>query len=117
MKRAIYKCYALTPATNQKPLLRSSLPKKDAMTQPKYNDYKTYSLFNDIEDVELRNRNRACVLANIAEDHIDRKSKRVSMKGAALILGYFQNVEDADKDDVKDQFSANMKQRGFALVP
>lgn len=90
------------------------MPKKDAMTQ--HNDYKSYSLFNDIEDVPLRNRNRAVVLANIAEDHVDRKSKRVSLKGAALILGYFANVADADKDDVKNRFAENMKQRGFALV-
>lgn len=83
----------------------------------KYNDFKTYSLFNDIEDVELRNRNRAVVLANMAQDHIDRKTKRVSMKGAALILGYFNNVDVADRDDVKDQFSQRMHQMGFALVP
>jgi hypothetical protein len=87
------------------------------MTKPKYNDFKTYSLFNDIEDVELRNRNRAVVLTNMAEDHIDRKSKRVTMKGAALILGYFGNIEEADREDVKDQFSQMMHQRGFALVP
>ena len=87
------------------------------MTQKqKYNDFKTYSLFNDIEDVELRNRNRAVVLCNMAEDHIDRKSKRVSMKGAALILGYFNHVAEEDRDDVKDQFAVMMQQRGFALV-
>lgn len=85
------------------------------MTQ-KYNDFKTYSLFNDIDDVELRNRNRACVLANIAQDHTDRKSKRVSVKGANLILGYFANILEADREDVKDRFAENMKQRGFLLV-
>lgn len=90
------------------------MPKKDAMTQ--HNDYKSYSLFNDIEDAPLRNRNRAVVLANIAEDHVDRKSKRVSMKGAALILGYFSNVAEDDREDVKNKFAENMKQRGFALV-
>lgn len=82
----------------------------------KYNDFKTYSLFNDIDDVELRNRNRAVVLANIAEDNIDRKSKRVSLKGANLILGYFECILDGDREDVKNKFSDNMKQRGFALV-
>lgn len=87
------------------------------MTNQKYNDYKTYSLFNDIEDIELRNRNRAVVLANIAEDHIDRRSKRVSAKGAALILGYFGQVEEADRDEVKHKFAVNMCSRGFSLVP
>lgn len=80
------------------------------------NEFKSYSLFNDIEDVILRNRNRAVVLTNIAQDNIDRKSKRVSMKGAALILGYFKHVADDDKNDVKDRFAENMKQRGFALI-
>ena len=82
----------------------------------KYNDFKTYSLFNDIEDTQLRNRNRACVLANMAEDHIDRKSKRVSVKGANLILGYFNCVPDAERGEVMEKFSDNMKSRGFALV-
>lgn len=84
------------------------------MTQP--NDFKSYSLFNDIEDVALRNRNRAVVLANIAESSIDRKTKRVNMKGAALILGYFQNVLPEDRDDVRQKFSDQMHSRGFALV-
>lgn len=82
----------------------------------KNNDFKSYSLFNDIEDMDLRNRNRAVVLANIAQDHIDRKSKRVSIKGAALILGYFGCVDMEDRQSVQEKFSANMHQRGFALV-
>lgn len=80
------------------------------------NDFKSYALFNDLNDVSLRNRNRAVVLANIASDHIDRKSKRISAKGAALILGYFAHIEEADRDEVKANFADNMKQRGFALV-
>lgn len=88
------------------------------MTQEKYNDFKTYSLFNDIEDLELRNRNRAVVLANMAEDHIDRKSKRISPKGAALILGYFGKIDDEDDQiDVRERFRVDMISRGYALVP
>lgn len=83
----------------------------------KYNDFKTYSLFNDIEDEELRNRNRAVVLANMAENSVDRKTKRVSVKGAALILGYFGCLPEEEREDVKDRFSVEMKSRGFALVP
>lgn len=79
-------------------------------------NYKGFSLFNDIEQVELRNRNRAVVLANIASDNTDKKTKRVSIKGAGLILGYFQNVLDADKKDVEARFVEQMKQRGFDLV-
>lgn len=88
------------------------------MTQnQKTNEFKTFSLFNDIEDPVLRNRNRAVVLTNIAEDNTDRKSKRINVKGSTLILGYFANVADEDKQDVMKQFADNMKSRGFALVP
>lgn len=55
------------------------------------NEFKGFSLFNDIEDIDLRTRNRSVVMANMAEDHIDRKTKRVSPKGAALILNYFSH--------------------------
>lgn len=80
------------------------------------NEFKSFCLFNDIEDTELRNRNRAVVLTNIAEDCTDRKTKRVNMKGAGLILGYFNQVAVADREDVKNKFSDNMHSRGFALV-
>lgn len=88
------------------------------MTQAnKYNDYKSYCLFNDIEDVELRNRNRAVVLANIAQDGSSPKTKRITEKAALLILGYFSHIEEADREDVQDQFYTMMVQRGYALVP
>lgn len=88
------------------------------MTQnQKNNEFKSYSLFNDIEDEAIRNRNRAVVLANIAEDNTDRKSKRINIKGSTLILGYFNCVDEADRHSVMSQFAENMRSRGFALVP
>lgn len=83
----------------------------------KNNEFKSYSLFNDIEDVNVRNRNRAVVLANIAEDNTDRKTKRINVKGSTLILGYFNLVSEDDRRDVMTQFAENMRSRGFALVP
>lgn len=83
------------------------------MTQ--VNNYKGFELFNDIEDEALRTRNRAVVLANMAEDYIN-KEKRITPKGALLILGYFANIPEAERASVRDAFSNNMKQRGFALV-
>lgn len=79
------------------------------------NNYKGFSLFNDIEDLALRVRNRAVVLANIAEDHTN-KARRISPNGAALILGYFNRVAKEERDMVKNAFAENMKQRGYALV-
>lgn len=81
----------------------------------KVNDFKGYGLFNDIDDCALRNRNRAVVLANMAEDHIDRKSHKVSQKGVVLILGYFMQIPEEERGDVQDRFSENMRQRGFGL--
>lgn len=76
--------------------------------------FKGFDLFNDIEDVILRTRNRAVVLANMAEDHT--KSKLISPKGAALILGYFQCVPVEERQMVTEKFQSNMKERGFELV-
>lgn len=78
------------------------------------NEFKGYSLFNDIEPVGLRNRNRAVVLTNIAEDNM--KDRRINPKGAGLILGYFNNVPIGDRLDVQTKFQQFMHERGFYLV-
>lgn len=78
------------------------------------NNYKGFALFNDVEDDVLRTRNRAVVLANIAESNI--KDRRINAKGAGLILGYFNQIPLAERNGVKDKFKADMIQRGFALV-
>jgi len=78
------------------------------------NMYKGFSLFNDIEDYILRTRNRACVLANMAEDN--SKSRLINAKGVSLILGYFQQVPADERADVKSKFANVMAERGFRLV-
>jgi hypothetical protein len=78
------------------------------------NEFKGFCLFNDIENPELRNRNRATILANIASDNT--KNRIIHAKGAALILGYFKEVPEHDREDVKEQFKQNMKERGFVLA-
>ena len=79
------------------------------------NEYKGYSLFNDIEDNALRIRNRAVVMANIAEMYT--KQQRVSPKGASLLIGYFKEVPDVEKKTVMERFATFMKERGYALQP
>ena len=76
-------------------------------------NYKGFSLFNDIEDVALQTQNRARVLFNIAEDHI--KSKRINQKGVALILGYFNQVPEQDRLSVQGVFKDMMLKNGFIL--
>jgi hypothetical protein len=80
----------------------------------KRNTYKGFELFNDIIDKTLRTRNRAVVLANIAEDNA--KSKLISPKGAALVLGYFQQVPPDERHLVKEKFKECLTERGFRLV-
>ena len=62
----------------------------------KRDDFRGFSLFSDIEDYVLRVRNRACVLANMAEDN--SKSSLINAKGVSLILGYFQQVPEDERD-------------------
>lgn len=79
------------------------------------NDYKGFCLFSDIDDVALRNRNRAVVLANMADDH-KGPNRTINVKGASLILGYFQQVPEEDREAVKDLFQIQMKERGYILA-
>lgn len=76
--------------------------------------YKGFELFSDIEDKNLRNRNRAVVLTNMASMHT--KNKRINAAGAGLILGYFNLVPMEDKADVQYRFMEQMQKEGFSLV-
>lgn len=76
--------------------------------------YKGFELFNDIEDMALRTRNRAVVLANLAEDNT--KNRLISAKGASLILGYFMSIPQEERKDVSDEFAKTMQARGFRLT-
>jgi hypothetical protein len=77
--------------------------------------YKGFELFMDIDDVNLRNRNRAVVLANLADDNRGPE-RTISPKGAALMLGYFQEIPEADRADVMDRFKIQMMDRGYVLA-
>lgn len=75
-------------------------------------NYKGYSLFNDIEDSILRNRNRAVLMANITE--FNTKNNKITPKGAALLLGYFNQVPMGDREIVMKNFETQVKERGYA---
>ena len=84
------------------------------MTINKRNDFKGFSLFNDIEDYVLKVRNRAVVLTNIAEDN--SQSSLINAKGVAMILGYFQMVPEDEREDVRNKFKTTMAERGFRIT-
>lgn len=75
------------------------------------NEYYGYTLFNEIEDPALRTRNRAVILANIMEQNT--KHQKISRKGAALALGYFNQIPDEEKQIVHDALTQQLKERGY----
>lgn len=78
------------------------------------NDYKGFPLFNDVEDTDLRNRNRAVILTNIALAHT--KNRKITPGGASLILNYFNEVQPEDRKDVQNRFVQQMQSEGMYLV-
>lgn len=78
------------------------------------NDFKGFSLFNDIEDYVLRVRNRAVILTNMAEDNSEKGL--INVKGVAYILGYFKMVPEDEREDVKSKFKSTMEERGFHIT-
>lgn len=78
-------------------------------------NFKAYPLFNEVEDKELQARNRAIILANISEDH-KTPEKKISVKGAALIMGYFQKIPQEDRKEIASLYAKEMTNRGFAIV-
>jgi len=76
--------------------------------------YKGYTLFNDIEDDKLRNRNRAVLMANIAEFNI--RQKKITPRGAGLIIGYFAEIPLKERKEVMESFSEHMRERGYATA-
>lgn len=79
----------------------------------KINEYKGFSLFNEIKDSELRTRNRAVVLANITEDNLTKQTKRLTPKGAVLVLGYFTCIPDEEKAATQRSYQQALQERGF----
>lgn len=75
--------------------------------------YKGFSLFNDIEDKELQTRNRAIIMANIAEQYTVKK--KINIKGASLIVGYFDNIPKTDRKLVEEKFTSVMQERNYVL--
>lgn len=74
--------------------------------------YKGFPLFAEIEDVQLRNRNRAVMMANIVQDNLT-KNKRVSPNGAVTVMSYFQSIPEDERGSAYALFEQQLKERGF----
>ena len=75
------------------------------------NSYKGLSLFNDVEDRGIQTNNRAATMANTMEEN-SHKAK-VSPKGLALVLGYFNELPVLDRAAVNEAFKAQLVNRGL----
>lgn len=80
----------------------------------KKNEFKGYTLFNDLEDKTLRNRNRAVVMANIVE--FNTKKLKITPKGASLVYGYFKVIPEEDRIEVYENFNQQVKERGYTAT-
>lgn len=82
--------------------------------QKQINEYKGFSLFNEIADSELRTRNRAVILANMTEDNLT-PNRRLTPKGAVLVLGYFTCIPEEEKAKTQAAYKTALEQRGFKV--
>lgn len=78
------------------------------------NEVYGYSLFNDVEDKQLQERNRAAVMSNIAETNY--KNEKISEKGAAIIIQYFNQIPEGERMSLYNKFVSTMNERGFQIA-
>lgn len=77
-------------------------------------EYKGFSLFDDVEDMSLRTRNRAVIMANICTNH--SKNGNISPSGASLALGYFNAIPAEEKAGVLKMYVQRMYEEGFKIA-
>lgn len=75
--------------------------------------YKGYSLFNGVEDFSLKSRNRGVLIANMVEEHFDTNTNRVSTRGLALILGYFNEIPSLERKAAHNALKKELANRGI----
>jgi hypothetical protein len=80
------------------------------------NEFHGYSLFNDVEDVDLRAYNRARVMANMLEQHTDKQTKKITQRGAALVFGYMNQIPDEDRRATHTHFSQHVAKDGYVAA-
>lgn len=75
------------------------------------NEFKGYSLFNDIEDVDLRDRNRAVVLSNMVDQNT--RNNKTTPRAAALVIGYFKCIPEGERTKVYELFKKRLGELGY----
>lgn len=73
--------------------------------------YMGLDLFMEVEDQELRDRNRGMVMINLFEDN--NKQGRLDPAGLSVILGYFAQLPPAERLGALEYFNAIAKSSGY----
>ena len=71
------------------------------------------SLFNDVEDIQLRDRNRGVVLANIYEDNMS-DSKKMNQKGLNILAAYYRAIPTDERPEAYNGMFVELCKRGIA---
>lgn len=76
--------------------------------------FKGYSLFDDVQDISLRARNRAVVMANIIESNVNIRGI-IKLSAAKDALEYFSKIPKEERTEVYSFLSNEMNSRGISL--
>ena len=74
-----------------------------------------YSLFEDVKDEALRNRNRGVIMANIYEDNL-LNGNNVSMTGVKQVVSYYNRIPKDERLEAMDAFRNCMRERGYEVA-
>lgn len=74
-------------------------------------EFNGLNLFNDVEDVFLKTRNRAVVMFNIFDDN--HKEGKLSSRHTAELVGYFRQIPEMERKEAYDKFQEMLRERGM----
>lgn len=79
------------------------------MTQNAYSEIKGYSLFTEVEDLEVQTYNRARTLKNIMLDN--SKDRVMTESGKLLLVQYFEAVPNENRQAVHSKLRELLMQK------
>lgn len=80
------------------------------------NEFHGYSLFNDVEDAVLRAFNRGRVVANMFEQHMDKTTRKINRRGAALVFGYFAQIPEDERKEAHHFLNQQLAKDGYVAA-
>jgi hypothetical protein len=75
-------------------------------------EYKGYDLFEEVDDADLRNRNRSICLYNMFQD--DAVNGRCSARVVGDMVNYLRNLPIGDRSDTMSRLRLLMESGGTA---